>query len=279
MRLFFEKYNIYILLTFVTTRLVYKFFYGLAYDCSHLVNFVHFMDRGLLETDLLKSLFYMHSQPPLYNFFAGTVVKISNADPAAERLYFGLIFLAAGFLISLAVFRLMINLGVGRGIAFPIVVVQLINPSYILFENTVVPAYPLALIMCAASMSLFAFAREEKPIHSFFFFMLIACASLIHSMFHLLWMISIFVMLFFVKKKCRKALLLTFLLPFVLVVSVSVKNLLVFDFFGSSSWLGMSLAKMTTLQLGSDLKDRLVADGVISKLAYVRPFRMGGVVR
>ena len=36
-----------------------------------------YLDPVLLKSDLLRSLLYLHSQPPLFNLFLGTVLKVS----------------------------------------------------------------------------------------------------------------------------------------------------------------------------------------------------------
>jgi hypothetical protein len=38
------------------------------------------LSKELLHNDLLKSLFYMHIQPPLYNFIVGMGLKIFDAN-------------------------------------------------------------------------------------------------------------------------------------------------------------------------------------------------------
>ena len=39
---------------------------------------MQYLDPLLLKSDLLKSLFYLHSQPPIFNLFLGIVLKLSQ---------------------------------------------------------------------------------------------------------------------------------------------------------------------------------------------------------
>ncbi len=51
------------------------------------------LDTDLLRNDLLTSLFYLHTQPPLFNLFAGMIIKVFS-DYAAQSVC--LVFLGRG---------------------------------------------------------------------------------------------------------------------------------------------------------------------------------------
>ncbi len=48
---------------------------GGSYIASPLDSAKQFLDPALLQHDLLSSLWYLHSQPPLFNLFLGLVLK------------------------------------------------------------------------------------------------------------------------------------------------------------------------------------------------------------
>jgi hypothetical protein len=61
-------------------------------------------------------------------------------------------------------------------------------------------------------------------------------------------------------------------IPAVLVGGLAAKNLVMFGSPGTSSWLGMSLAKMTVAQLPRAELERLRGAGVVDAVAFVPPF-------
>jgi hypothetical protein len=61
-------------------------------------------------------------------------------------------------------------------------------------------------------------------------------------------------------------------LPLVLVIGLYAKNAHLTGQFATSTWLGMSLAKLTTFHLPADARQTLVAQGALSPVALVDPF-------
>ena len=54
-----------------------------------LADYWEYVDAPLLTTRMLESLFYLHSQPPLFNLFLGVVLKLfpSASTPAFHAVY------------------------------------------------------------------------------------------------------------------------------------------------------------------------------------------------
>ena len=93
--------------------------WGIRFDDTPLLWFWQYLDPQLLKGKLLESVFYMHSQPPLFNLFLGAVLKISGGD---GRYIFQGVYLAAGLTLYLSLFWLQLKLGVSRGVAFAAIV-------------------------------------------------------------------------------------------------------------------------------------------------------------
>lgn len=73
---------------------------GGSYIASPLDSAKQFLDPTLLQHDLLSSLWYLHSQPPLFNLFLGLVLKAAS-DPA---VFYELCFRISGLLIPLCMY-------------------------------------------------------------------------------------------------------------------------------------------------------------------------------
>ena len=96
LRLKQEKYGLVIVLVFILSRIMFSLKGG-SFLATPLLFAKQYLDPLLLENDLLRSLFYLHSQPPLFNFFLGAILKVSPM-PA---LSYELLFKTAGALIPL----------------------------------------------------------------------------------------------------------------------------------------------------------------------------------
>src|SRR5207245_7531778 len=92
---------------FVVSRLLY-WSIGVRFDSSSLGWYWQYVDPVLLKYDLVRSLVYLHSQPPLFNLFLGLVLKLF---PGHEATVFQLTFLALGLTLTLSMFFLMARLG------------------------------------------------------------------------------------------------------------------------------------------------------------------------
>lgn len=67
----------------------------------------------------------------------------------------------------------------------------------------------------------------------------------------------------------RKKVMLSALVPFVLILSLYCKNLVLFGRFQTSSWLGIHTSKITTFNLSEHERKQLVSEEKLSKLALI----------
>ena len=104
---------------------------GGSYLASTLDSAKQFLDPALLQHDLLSSLWYLHSQPPLFNLFLGLVLKAAS-DPA---VLYELCFRISGLLIPLCMYATLALLGANRIAAFLVTLFFMLNPSLILYES------------------------------------------------------------------------------------------------------------------------------------------------
>ena len=78
---------------------------GLRFDASQEPAFWHFIEPQLLEDRLLESLFYLHSQPPLFNLWLGAYHQLFGSwMPAA----FGATYAGLGVLLAVVWTALMV---------------------------------------------------------------------------------------------------------------------------------------------------------------------------
>ena len=71
--------------------------------------YIQFLDPELLRHDLLRSLFYLRDQPPLFNAFLGVVLKLF---PLHYAQAFEAIYVAGGIAFGVILYELMVRMRV-----------------------------------------------------------------------------------------------------------------------------------------------------------------------
>ena len=259
-----------LLLAFIVSRLLY-FWAGVRFHGDTFYLGWQFIDPLLLKTDLWRSLFYLHGQPPLLNAFTGIVLQLF---PARYTVVFHTVYLFCGIVLLFSVFGLGIKLGFPRWVAVAISVWYILSPVTVIYENWYAYAYPLTTALCFAAYFLFRFVESGKPIDGILFSIPLAIMSLTWGFFHLSWLIlCVGIGAFVLMKKKRVKSILWLLLAVALVTAWYGKNAIVFGSFTASSWGGMNLSKIVTLHIPGEIRAKWVKQGLISDLGRLPPFR------
>jgi hypothetical protein len=228
----------------------------------------HMLDLQLLQTRLWESLFFLHSQPPLFNLYVGLVLQLF---PEHSSIVFYLISLFWGLALVLALYGVMTLLGVHLAIRGILTLLVILNPANILYESIVFYTIFLTSLLCLVVLCLLLALRTRHPVYLFAFAGMLVALNLTAAIFHVLWIIAICAAVVLVMHpRWRTALLLA--LPLVLIGGVYIKNIAVFDLAGSSSFLGMNVARTMEYVLPPTERTDLVEQGIVSPLALVPAF-------
>lgn len=229
------------------------------------------LDPELLRNDLASSLFHLHSQPPLYNLFMGTLLKLST-DPVVLARAVDLFHLLLGLLLGLMLYRLMRRLDVNPPLSFGAAALFMLSPATLLYENYAYYTYPSAVLL---GLCAFLFARTVSrftPASAFALFMAMAALIGLRALFQLEWFLALTAFCLWVLPGRRRQVLLAAALPLLLLAALYAKNLVITGQLSTSSWLGMSLSKLTTMKLPAAQRHDLVQAGRLSPLALQEPF-------
>jgi len=227
-----------------------------------------YLDPFLLKNDFLKSLLYLHSQPPLFNIFLGIVLKISPL-PA---LSYDILFKTAGVLMPLAFYGIFISIGIKPLFALPITIVFMLNPTLILYENLLYYSYFEAFFVLLAIFFLLRWGKEKKFYDLCLFWISLLCLGMIRSLFHPVFLLGTIVILtwhtrrIFKGQRVARIFSLSSLLVLTPIFALCLKNALLFGFFGTSSWDGMSLWTKVN-GFGPEELEVFHSKGMISSLA------------
>jgi hypothetical protein len=227
----------------------------------------------LLRDHLTECMLYMHSQPPLFNLVVGLALK-GFPNHVATAIH--AVYVVTGALTTVCLFLLLRHLHVRRGLAFILTAVFMLSPACLLYENALLYDYLNLGLLVASAYLLARFATQRTLASGLAFFSTLSAICLLRSMFHLGWALLVVAGLVLLAKRLnwpsRRTMLLA-ALPLLLVVAFYAKNAIMFGSFSASSWLGMSLAKITLNQLSPPERQALAASGVVSSVGACFPFQ------
>ncbi len=269
---FGKKHNLIGLLivwgAFILSRLAYDKA-GLVFQTDALLGYWQMIDVELLRADLWRSVFYLHSQPPLFNLFAGIVLQLF---PQQYEAAFHIIYYLMGLALAGAIYWAGISLRIPHQLAVLASIWFMVSPATVLYEHWLMYAYPLTLLLTMSVVFLSQFIQTQKTFWGVMFFSALAMLCLTWSLFHLLWMLGAAAGLYWLWDE-KKRVMQAALIPVILVGGWYVKNLWLAGDFTSSSWLGMNLAKISTFRIGEDERRQMVKAGELSQFALLAPFR------
>jgi len=251
---------------FISERLL-LYFLGLHCWLEALSWYWQVLDPKFLRCDLIQSLLYLHAQPPLFNLLTALLLKTG-----AGYWIFSLFCLLMGLGMALLLLQFLMELGWNSSSSIALVSLAAILPSWVLYEQWYFYDFPTALLLLFAGFSLLRWTRYGRSPDLFCYLMSLSGLALLRSLFHLLWLIPLLAAPLMLRRPMSRRHRALLLLPLILSGGWYLKNLMVFEFFGSSSWMGLSLAKMTTARLEVGEREAMVGRGIISPYALVRPF-------
>lgn len=242
---------------------------GVRFYDQELDRYMSFLDVELLRTDLLRSVWYLHLKPPAMNLGVGLVLQGAGED---STLVFAGLFLVIGLLLAVSLADVLRQLGVPRGAVLLLTVAYVVSPPVLLFENFLLHTYPAAALVMAVAA---CFGRALSTNRWQWWTMCFALGMVLcytRSLYHFVWLLGLVGLALTLRWGHRRRILGAAAGPLAGVVALYAKNLLLFGFFGVSSWLGISLAKGTVDRLPADTRSAWIEDGRLTPVAKVDPF-------
>jgi len=264
-----DLYFIFILSVYFFSRLYLYVILKIDLNSSFKETLVQYLDVDVLKNNLAESLFYLHSQPPLFNFLIGITEITFGIN--SSHIYL-LLFNIAGCLTAILGFLILEQLDVNKKLAVFFICVYLLTPATILYENLFFYTHPIIFFLVFSSYHFIVYLKKGKNFNAFLFFCGLSAAVLTTSFFHLAWFLVLLLLIVFQKKANKIILLKMAAIPFIIILSLYLKNYFVFGEFNSSSWLGMNLSRITVHQLDNKVKSDFYNKGLISKLSTIPPF-------
>lgn len=235
---------------------------------------MHALDEDILTHDLLYGLYYLHSQPPLFNLMLGLGLKVLPEERFSEG------FAALYFLFGLGLFglceRLMSLLGIHWGLRIVLLAALLFHDPLLAAERYLIYTHPLAFLIVLGIYAAGKWILTER-----FAWLGVSLCSLVsivlmRSFFHLvLWMLPMLMVIYLIsfqgRHSFKKREILAGVFALLFGALFYAKNLMVAGEFTSSSWFGMNFAAMTAY-MDADRIQALLDEKQITPLVNIKRF-------
>ncbi len=242
---------------------------GVRFYDHELDRYMPFLDVELLRSELLQSVWYLHLKPPAMNVGVGLVLQWAGD---ASTVVFAVLFVGLGVLLAVSLADVLWQLGVPRWGILLLSLGYAVSPPVLLFENFLLHTYPAAALVTAVAASFGRALSSSRPAWWGICFTLGMLLCYTRSLYHLVWLLGILALALFLQWAHRRRILYAAALPTTAVLALYAKNLLLFGFFGASSWLGISLAKGTVHHLPAETRTAWIQEGPLTPIAQVDPF-------
>ncbi len=246
---------------FITTRLLIQL-RGVHFGFDALYDYWQYLDVQSLRHHLLRGLWYQHSQPPVFNLFLGTVLKISGS---AAPLVLQVIFLMMSFVNAWLLLLIVKLVTSSRSLALAFSLGYLVSPATMLFENELFYTSFLSLWLLVAVYAVVLFERRKRNIYLVIFYAALCLLCLTRSMYHITWLagLSLFLTWYYRKTPFFKPVFISALVSLCLVSGWYAKNAVIFGKFAASSWMGINFSRIV-------FHDEAITDS--SSIAAIHPF-------
>lgn len=198
----------------------------------------HSLHFDLLQNDLIQSVLYQHSQPPLWSLYLGILIKITNGDYDLINFYF--YFINSLFSLGIIYYALLIaklfHFSINQ--TFILFIILIFNPSIIFYENLFSYHQLTTFLFTLACYLVFMFIDTKKTKYEMLLYLNLSLIGFVWAAFQPLLIIFIFIIIRMIaKKKLIKNLFIYGMIVFISLIP-HIKNKIIFGSFTSSSWSG-----------------------------------------
>jgi hypothetical protein len=248
---------------------------GKGVQMTELASSWQLVDLGTLGDDPLGSVWYLHTQPPLYNLLVGLVVWLPLPIAGALFVLYMACLIVTGLLLQdlLAEPR---GLGIHPTVAGAVAALAVVGPALLATIRLASYEVPVAMLLVAVVWAAQRYALS--PGRGGWLVAVSALgtlACLTRSLLHPLWLVGALVLLVLAARPTRpprRAVAAAVLLPLVLVGGWTIKNQALFDEPTLSSWRGFNAQRGVVAPMERDEVEQDVAAGAVSPLATRHPW-------
>ena len=245
---------------------------GQRFDTSYLNYGWQLIPWDILSHDPLRSVWYLHVQPPMWNLILGVAARVSPVSDAVTLQLVMAFFGIAGAWLAAVLAR---RLGLGRNWSVVVALLVTLNPEVL--KGAFEPTYELAVgAMLLAVLVAIADLRHRTNVRRSMVVVAIAVTVTVmtRSLYHPAWALLVVVYaLWRLRSRIdRRVVAIALAIPVVAVGAWMGKNEILYSRATMSSWFGMNLQRAVIPVLPKDQLDAMYEDGAISDIAMIGPF-------
>jgi hypothetical protein len=269
---FLDRNILILLASFVISRIVLSWS-KVEMNTDSINVYWQYLSVDSLQNNLLKGVWYNHTQPPVFNLFLGGILKLFG-DRAA--FIFPFIFKLITIINVVVLYKCLNMLVSEARISLVLSLVYLLSPATMILENELFYTTFITMLLLLSSYNLLHFKSKQSYLHAWGFLLPLAIACLTRSMYNIIWLfvIAVVVIIYF-RKTAFKTLAVVSVFCILLTASWYIKNYLIFEKFTTSTWLGMNLARNVFHDQVSVDSSRIEAIEPFSKISVYKPFIAG----
>ncbi len=256
----FAGLGLFFLISRISLRLM-GFPFSLSFDWMYLA------DPEELRTNLLETLLYFHSFPPVMNALTGVLLKLNADDPSVVARW---LFEALGLVMVWSLYYSARILGTRRWLALAVSAAFTLLPATLFFEHLYLYTHLVACMLMLAGALLCLALRWRSFACWLSFFSLCALLGMTRTTLHISWFALMVVLALFAAGRAQRHRVLgASLVPLLLLLALYTKNYVLFDSFGATSTGGGNFVLVTTMRLSKQERTDWIKQGKISEIANV----------
>ena len=196
----------------------------------------------LLKEDLIKTIYYFHYQPPLWNMLIGSIIKITSQSEDLAKNILLLIHWSFSIGILFVIYKLKIKINFSNKIFFISLLVIILNPSLIFFENFALYNHFSCFVFFLIFYNFYLLAKDKNIKSEYHILSLSLILTWTWPIFHPIFIIIVYLLIAYLKNIFEiKSLIISFVF-LLLSLTPSIKNKYEFNFFGNGSGLGQNMS-------------------------------------
>lgn len=251
---------------------------GQDFDARYLDYGWQLIPWDVLSSDPLRSIWYLHVQPPLWNATLGLAAWLS---PIGDITTVQVVMATFGIATAAGCAELARRLGASSRASLVIGLAATLHPEVL--KGAFEPTYELAVAALLAVMAVVvvgpaaeaATRRVLDPRQRMVVLAIVLTAvAMTRSLYHPVWLAVVLAAALWTYRHRlgRRAVVAAVLIPLIVIGAWMGKNVVLFDRATVSSWFGMNLQRAVIPVLDLDDLDDMYERGLVSDVAMIGPF-------
>jgi len=236
-----NKKNYFTIFSFFVISKLFIFFYLGIKPIDTFFHHWQLLDKELLQYDLLQSVFYLHTQPFLWNLLVGFLTKAFNGNEKHIVNFVLIYHITLTWIVIILINKIINFYDLTKLKIFFINLFVIFNPGIIFFENQLIYAHTIFFLFSLSIYFIFNYFHKNQRKYLIYFYLSLLILTFIWSAFHPILFAIVFVALELILKNNKKINRYLFIFFFTISLIPTLKNFIIFNTL-SSSFLGYTLA-------------------------------------